>query len=251
VIDHAEPGIAPPEALAAAGGFAWVGWAGQILRTDGERWESLARGVPLGPNARIAVDEANGASALVIDANGDLVRIDADEALHLSGFADRARVIDTRLGLEALPGRATTFDEVDYVLDGRSLAPPKTAPWGWGESGAPSRDLREIDVGSHVVEVVAKTHRGATLRSARRFEYGSPFGRIPSYARDVAPIFAARCPRCHENGVARDLASYERLRAQAPMVRAAVREARMPPDLLLDAASVAVITAWVDGESPP
>ncbi len=52
-------------------------------------------------------------------------------------------------------------------------------------------------------------------------------------------------------GVARDLATYERLRAQAPMVRAAVREQRMPPDLLLDAASVALVTAWIDGDSPP
>jgi hypothetical protein len=33
-------------------------------------------------------------------------------------------------------------------------------------------------------------------------------------------------------------------------VRAAVRERRMPPDILLDPTSTAILTAWVDGGTP-
>ncbi|WP_198102375.1 hypothetical protein, partial [Clostridioides difficile] len=40
-----------PDALGGGGGWAWVGWGGQLLRTDGDKWESLVGGLALGASS--------------------------------------------------------------------------------------------------------------------------------------------------------------------------------------------------------
>ena len=239
-----------PDVLGGGGGWAWVGWAGQLLRTDGERWESLVGGVSLGASARIAVDEGAGASALVVDASGGVLRVVAEEALRASGLVDGALLLDTRIELEAIAPRPTELEGVRFLVDGREIVVRTEAPWGWASDGGRTRDLRDLGFGTHRVDVVARYKGGATLKRAIAFDYVSPLGRVPTYGADVVPIFAARCGRCHANGVARDLTSYAALSGQAAAVRASVRESRMPPDILLDATSVAIITAWVDGNTP-
>jgi hypothetical protein len=236
-----------PEVIGGGGGWAWVGWAGQLLRTDGDKWESLVGGVTLGASARIAVDEGAGASALVVDASGGVLRVVAEEALRASGIIDGALVLDTRIELEAIAPRPSDLESVHFVVDGKEVAARTSAPWGWANDGGRVRDLPALAFGAHRVDVVARYKGGATLKRAIAFDYVSPLGRVPTYGADVVPIFAARCGRCHANGVARDLTTYAQLSSQAAAVRASVRESRMPPDILLDATSVAIITAWVDG----
>jgi hypothetical protein len=231
-----------PSALGGGGGWAWVGWNGQILRTNGERWESLV-GVAA---SRIAVDEGAGASALVVDANGGVVRIVAEDALRASGLVDGALVFDTRIELEAIPPNGD-IESVGFSIDGHVLTKRTQAPWGWADDGSRARDLRDLGFGAHRIDVALRTKSGATLTRSLSFDYASPLGRVPTYGADVVPIFAARCGRCHATGAARDLTSYATMSAQAASVRASVRERRMPPDILLDAASVAIVTAWVDG----
>lgn len=247
---HADPSDGLPEALGGGGGFAWVGWAGQLLRTDGERWEALASGVALGPGARIAVDGGAGAVALVLDAEGKVFRVEAEEALRLSGLADGDQVLDTRLELAVVPPGRGGLAQVTFSLDGKRLATREEAPWGWGTDGARMRDLKGLSFGPHRLEVSGRALGGRALARTIHLTYASPLGRVPTYDRDIAPLYAAHCARCHGNGVAHDLDSYDALAAERGMVRAAVREGRMPPDLLLDPVSAALITAWVDGDTP-
>ena len=243
-------GDGSPRALGAGGGFAWIGWGDQLLRTDGERWEALASGVALDEGAEIAVDAEDGSRALVLDAHGSVIRVVAEETLRASGFADGAKVIDSRLELEALPPRDASPAKLAFTLDGEAVATRDAPPWGWGKDGARARDLSNLRFGPHEVALTWSSG-GRTLSKKLHFAYLSPLGRVPSYERDVAPILASRCARCHgKGGVGRDLSTLSAATAQAEMIRSAVREARMPPDLLLDTASARVITAWVDGDSP-
>lgn len=242
-----------PVALAAGGGWAWVAWGSALLRTDGTRWESLVQDMALGANTRISVDSATGSSALVIDSAGALIRVDAEETLRLSGLADGTLLFDTRIELEAVPMRTMGLESITFTVDA-AMMPITTrmaAPWGIGDEGARRMDLSGLAFGHHSIDILATYMDHRTLRRSVGFDYVSPLGRTPSYATDIAPIFAARCARCHANGVARDLSGFANLRNQALGVRAAVRENRMPPDLLLDAESTATITAWVDGMTPP
>jgi len=268
---HEEPRAGLPGALAGGGGWAWVAWNGQILRTDGETWESLAEGVAMGPGARIAVDEGTGSFALVLDGAGGVSRIQAEDALFSSGLASGATVFDTKVELEVLPtnldavpdGRTpvastSQLARVTFAIDGKELSTRTSAPWGWGEGGARTSELSFLSFGPHRVDIrahlviggAAKDEPARDLTRTIRFDYASPLGRVPSYEADIAPLYDARCGRCHSGGVASDLSSYERLASQASQVRASIREGRMPPDLQLDAVSSRMFTAWVDGHTP-
>lgn len=171
--------------------------------------------------------------------------------LRLASFPDGTRVKDTRLAIEPLVPPGEDFALVDYTVDGVRVATRRASPWGWGEGGAGVRDVGELSFGAHAVRVVAHMKRGRTFSADLRVVYESPFAGVPSYASDIAPIFREHCASCHEHALAHDLASYERLRAMIPRVRASVREGRMPPDFALDAQSVALFTAWCDGYAPP
>jgi hypothetical protein len=245
---YSEDGL--PEVVGGGGGWAWVGWRGQILRTDGERWESLARGLTFGPHARIAVDDESGANALVIDEGGNAFRVEVEETLRASGVTDGSITFDTRLALEMLTSRSGALKSVSFFVDKHPFSSRKEAPWGWGADGARVADLKEISFGRHTIDVVARDRNNREVTRKLQFEYRSPLGRVPSYEKDIAPLYKARCAGCHANGVARDLSTYGALTGQATLVRAAVREGRMPPDVLLDAASTRLFTAWVDGNTP-
>ena len=241
-------GDGAPGALGGGGGWAWVGWAGQLLRSDGSRWESLASGVTA---ARISVDDETGASAFVVDLDGGVLHLEAEPSLRTRGLLRGDQVRDTRIFLEALPpnlggGRAAP-SKVDFSVDGHSVASRTEAPWGWGRDGGRALEVGTLTFGAHRVDVVATYAKGEAPLSRRiDFAYTSPLGRVPGFA-DVVGIVASHCSRCHATGVAHPLTSYASLSAEASGVRAAVRTRRMPPDIALDAATIAVLTAWVDG----
>ncbi|WP_394832684.1 hypothetical protein LVJ94_39890 [Pendulispora rubella] len=243
-----------PGPLGGGGGWAWVGWNGQILRTDGETWESLAKDVVLGQGARLAVDGGTGTFALVLDGAGGVWRIQADGALFLSGLANGAAVFDTKLELEASPAERDALERVSFALDGKDVASRTAPPWGWGTDGVRPADLASIGFGTHRIDVRARFGDGRERTRTLRFDYRSPIGRIPTYDADIAPLYDAKCGSCHTagvgRGVARDLSSYERLSGQAAAVRRAVRQGRMPPDLRLDPVSTSLFTAWIDGRTP-
>jgi len=103
---------------------------------------------------------------------------------------------------------------VEFELDGKRVSSRSTSPWGIADDGGPARELGDLSFGAHTLGVIARLEEGRELRRVVKFTYASPLGRVPSYRRDIVPLFAARCARCHANGLARDLSSYEALRAQ-------------------------------------
>ena len=260
-----------PGAVGGGGGKAWVIWGTDVLRTDGTTWEALARDPRFGPNCKIAVD-SSGNSAMVIDDDGAVVRIDVEERVRVSGFRDADLITTPTLGIEVLPWRSAEPTEVSWFVDGEmpATAVRMMAPWGWGynvdvngmgmvvvtATGTRTREIgtqlpnrRTGPYGGHFVRVVVR-HGMESIERTLSFEYASPFGRIPTYNADIAPIYNARCARCHQNSVAEELSTFELLRNKRGALRQALRERRMPPDLPLDSVSEALFLAWIDGNFP-
>jgi hypothetical protein len=264
-------GRGEPDAVAGGGGKAWVLWNSDILRTDGERWDAFARDARIGPLSRVYSD-STGNSALVIDDDGGLIRVDVEERVRLSGVRDGEVVVGTTGALEVLPWRDANPTAVEYFVDDETtpLARRTEAPWGWGyrvetnamgmpivtATGERNRELaaqlptrRGGPYGSHRIRVVVR-YGDAMVERVIGFGYQSPFGRVPTYAMDIAPLYQARCARCHTNAVAEELSTFELLSTRKVPLRLALRERRMPPDLPLDPVSEALFVAWIDGNVP-
>jgi mono/diheme cytochrome c family protein len=87
-----------------------------------------------------------------------------------------------------------------------------------------------------------------------------------TYAKDVAPIFQARCTQCHHAGTGAPMAltSFEEVRPWARSIKTRVASREMPPwhldksvgirhyknDLSLSEAEIATIVKWVDAGAP-
>lgn len=261
-----------PDAVAGGGGRAWVLWNTDVLRTDGIRWEALARDAKLGQLSRIYSD-TSGNSALVIDDEGGVIRVDVEERVRLSGVRDGEVVVSATTPLEVIPWRDAEPSAVEYYVDGepRPSARRTSAPWGWGyrsepdamgnpivtSTGERDRDnatqvgiTRGNEFVAHSVRVVVRYGDAMMVERSVGFGYQSPFGRVPTYAMDIGPLYQARCARCHTDSVAEELGSFDLLSTRKSALRRAVRERRMPPDLPLDPVSEALFVAWVDGNTP-
>lgn len=85
-----------------------------------------------------------------------------------------------------------------------------------------------------------------------------------SYSRDVAPVLAAKCVDCHQNGGIGPFAmdSYEVVKGMGPMIREAIRTDTMPPwhpdplvgkfkhDASLTNEQVKTIVHWIEAGAP-
>ena len=87
--------------------------------------------------------------------------------------------------------------------------------------------------------------------------------KVPTYARDVAPILYAKCAVCHHAGEVTpfNLTSYEDARSKAPTLVAAIKSKYMPPwqaishgeftnERTLTESQIAIITAWAKAGAP-
>jgi len=89
-------------------------------------------------------------------------------------------------------------------------------------------------------------------------------GAVPTWSKDVAPIFYQRCAECHRPGEAAPMAllDFKEARPWAKAIREKVLERRMPPwladpayghfsnDRRLAQTELDTIVAWVDGGAP-
>jgi len=89
--------------------------------------------------------------------------------------------------------------------------------------------------------------------------------RIPNYHQDIQPILAARCEQCHiAGGIAPfTFETYEKAKALAPAIKAAVSSREMPPwlaqeadvsyrdSLALTDEQIRAISSWADNDTPP
>jgi hypothetical protein len=88
----------------------------------------------------------------------------------------------------------------------------------------------------------------------------------PTYAKDIAPIFQAKCTQCHHagTGAPMSLTTFEEVRPWARSIRTRVSSREMPPwhldktvgirkyknDISLNDTQIATIVKWVDSGSP-
>ncbi|MEO8025110.1 MAG: thiol-disulfide isomerase [Bryobacteraceae bacterium] len=89
-------------------------------------------------------------------------------------------------------------------------------------------------------------------------------GRVPTFAKDVAPIVYSRCTECHRPGEAAPMSftSYKEVRPWAKAIKEKVVARTMPPwladpahgvfknDRRLTAAQIATISEWANGGAP-
>ncbi|MBZ5557719.1 MAG: hypothetical protein LAO77_10650 [Acidobacteriia bacterium] len=103
---------------------------------------------------------------------------------------------------------------------------------------------------------------GVSQQSALR----TPQSAIPTFAKDVAPIFQAKCQTCHHQGTSApmSLVTYEEVRPWAKSIQQRVANRDMPPwhldktvgikqyknDRSLSDTEIATITRWVDQGAP-
>jgi hypothetical protein len=247
------PGMyAGPVAMAASGPWLWIVWTGGpasvIGRYDGTRFEALGRAI-FATNPRIAVDATRGDIALLLD--GDRVRrVVAEAGPVVTGFADGAAVTEARLAFQVDPPTPQDVMQVEFTLDGMRLERLNAPPFRWGMNNELFRSFPALAFGEHTAEAVIAYRGAPELRVRRSFRYLSPLGRVPTYRGDIAMLYNTACARCHSTGIARDLRGYMRLSEMAPIVAAVVQSRRMPPDLMLDSASIQLMTSWVAGSAP-
>jgi hypothetical protein len=88
----------------------------------------------------------------------------------------------------------------------------------------------------------------------------------PTYSKDIAPIFQAKCTQCHHpgTGAPMSLTTYEEVRPWARSIRTRVSSREMPPwhldktvgirqyknDISLNDAQIATIVRWADAGAP-
>ena len=82
----------------------------------------------IGEGVRIAVDPATGASAIVIDREGNVLRVRAEDALSLTGLLDGTVLFDSRVEIAAVPPRREGLRNVAFLLDSHEIASRTTAP---------------------------------------------------------------------------------------------------------------------------
>src|SRR3954465_9551069 len=111
--------------------------------------------------------------------------------------------------------------------------------------------------------VVGCTLLGSAPRLSAGADAPAP---VPTFAKDVAPIFQRSCQACHHPGTSApmSLVSYEDVRPWARSIRQRVAAADMPPwhldktvgirhyknDRSLSDAEIATVVRWADGGAP-
>ncbi len=247
------PGMyAGPFAMVSAGPWLWMAWDGEteaaVARFDGDHTvEVLGRGGPwLAP--ALAVDPLRGDVAVVTD-GAAATRVVVASAVTVVGLVDGETVLAPSVSVLAQPPSPSLVEGVDFSLDGVRVTSVAAAPYAWGPDGQARRNLDPLAFGPHEVTIAVRYRGAAPVRETRRFVYASPLGRVPTYVGDIQPLYARGCARCHSTGIARDLSTFAAMSAQSPLVVAAVRSRRMPPDLAIDEETIQVVAAWVAGGS--
>jgi hypothetical protein len=107
---------------------------------------------------------------------------------------------------------------------------------------------------------------GGNVRTSQQSAVRNPQSAIPTFAKDVAPIFQAKCQTCHHQGTSApmSLVSYEEARPWAKSIQQRVASRDMPPwhldktvgikqyknDRSLSDSEIATITRWAESGAP-
>jgi hypothetical protein len=268
VLMHGEQGFQgyqtelDPSELLAAGRFVWLRAGEQVYRydADGRSWGRLS--------------ELRAERLLAADAGGTLWLRAGEQTLQARPFAlprvqglfEGARLYTADLHVRAQWPADESPDTVLFSLDDGeqveqsalqalmgegALATMDFALGGFDAAGREkSFSLAGLSDGLHALTVRARFAEREVMRKLN-FELHTGGAGALSYARDVRPIFLARCAKCHEKGPGRVLTGYEDWVNEQERIVAAVVELRMPADGPLDPAQIKVLQRWAAGGALP
>jgi mono/diheme cytochrome c family protein len=252
-----------PQALVSAGRYVWLQTTEGLFRydADADRWGEIE-----GIDAPL--------SLLAADASGSVWVKSAEQSLALSqgsiprvfGIFEGARVYDADVHVRAQIFGTDPPERVSFLLDdgeqverGADDALPgegtlATLGFALGGFDAAGREqsysLAGIGAGMHTLTVRAHFASGMAQRKLH-FDFRSGSARPLSFARDVQPIFDARCAKCHTSGPGHALGGYDQWVAEKERIVRAVVELRMPADGPLDPNQIQTLQRWAAGGAEP
>lgn len=250
-------------AMLGAGRYVWLQTQDKLFRyaADTGRW-SRVQSSDRGGNL-LAVD-ASGSAWL--QNNGDAAAVSETAMPRVLGLFEAGSVylpdvqVSARLLANAEPQSVTfTLDDgerIERKLE-QAYAPEADSGsldfslGGFDASGSQQTySFAGLAPGLHTLTVQARHAGGATERRLH-FDLRSSTAEALSYARDIAPIFSARCAKCHLSGPGHMLASYEQWRDERQKIVRAIVELRMPADGPLDPAQIRTIQRWAAAGGAP
>jgi hypothetical protein len=246
-----------------AGRWVWLRAGKELYRydADGRRW-GRATGL-MGAPKLLAADASGGLWARSDDKT---FAINAGPVPRVFGLFEGARVyqsdvhVRVQIPVDDDPGSVSfALDDAVPIERQRKDAQSGTgeiatlsfALGGFNAAGQEqSYSLAGLARGLHTLTLTAQLASG---RQSRRlhFELSSGAAVALSFAKDVMPIFEARCAKCHTHGPGHELATYEQWVTDKDRMVKAVVELRMPADGPLDPTQIQILQRWASGGSAP
>ncbi|MCA3016153.1 MAG: hypothetical protein INH41_27535 [Myxococcaceae bacterium] len=251
--------------LRAAGRFLWVQSGDALLRYDAEaRAWAVARGLEASPTL-LAVDAAGSAW---VRAGAQTLSVSVGAPLRVEGLHEGQVLYEPEALLTVVTPGAVVLESLTWRFDeqpartvdvrtGQPGAPPQQGltyfPLGGVEASGRARvvSFSGLSDGWHTLHLAARSADGVERARAVRFDLEASATAAVSYERDLKPLSASRCDKCHGTGTQPALSTYAQWKANAAAAAAAVRDRRMPADGPLDPAGVRLIQRWASGGTLP
>jgi hypothetical protein len=252
-----------PKALLSAGRWLWLVAGEQLYRYDADarRW-GRATGLRDAPTL-MAADASGGVWARAGDKT---FSINVGPVPRVYGIFEGARVYQSDVQVRVQIPVDDDPSSVSFALDDSQAIERKRqdaqagsgatatlsfALGGFNAAGQElSYSLAGLTRGMHTLTLTAKLATGSQTRRLH-FELSSGAAVALSFAKDVVPIFEARCAKCHAHGPGHELVSYEQWVADKERMVKAVVELRMPADGPLDPTQIQILQRWATGGSAP
>lgn len=252
-----------PLSIVSAGRFVWLRAGDGLYRYDADerRWgeiKSLKK-----PATLLAADPSGSAWVRAGDSSYEL---SSSAAPRMLGLFEGARVYETDVLVRARIPLAAEPESVSFVLDdGEKVERPlidalpgegsvETLDFALGGFDAAGREksfsLAGLKDGMHTLTVTARFAKGESSRKLH-FDFRSGSTAALSFAKDIQPIYEARCSKCHAMGPAHELETYEQWSAEKDKIVSAVVELRMPADGPLDPGQIQILQRWASGGAAP
>lgn len=105
--------------------------------------------------------------------------------------------------------------------------------------------------GVHGLKITATYDSGKTSGRTLNFDFRAGMMAQVGYAKDMVPLFAQRCAKCHTDGPGHPMTSYDVWKKEKDKILSAVVEGRMPADGPMDPAQIQLVQRWVNGGAAP
>jgi hypothetical protein len=255
-----------PKALLSAGRFVWLLAGKQLYRYDADarRWGRANGLSTLSTMLTLLAADASGGAW--VQAGDQTLSVSSGAVPRIFGLFEGARLyqpdvqVHTQIPVTSDPSAVSfTIDDGPRVEQKVAAAQPGTgaiatldfALGGFDAAGhEQSYSMAGLSSGLHTLTVTAELASGPESRRLH-FDFRSSTSSALSFAKDVKPIFEARCAKCHSHGPGHELKTYEEWVSDKDRMVKAVVELRMPADGPLDPTQIQILQRWASGGSAP